>query len=53
MFVCPAELRVHFEPGVWKEYADTAREHPASKVIKDVVQLYQEIGSSVLVMPAR
>ncbi|RDX55857.1 aldolase [Lentinus brumalis] len=54
LYVAPYfnELRVHFEPELWKEYADTAREHPASQVIKDIVQLYQEIGSSTLVMPA-
>ncbi|TBU48333.1 aldolase [Dichomitus squalens] len=46
------ELRVHFEPGVWKEYADTAKEHPASRVISSIVRLYKEIGASTLVMPA-
>ncbi|KAI0639407.1 aldolase [Trametes polyzona] len=46
------ELRVHFEPGVWKEYADTAREHPMGPVIGAIVQLYKEIGSPTLVMPA-
>ena len=47
------ELRVHFEAGVWKEYADTAKEHPASSVIASIVKLYKEIGAKTLVMPAR
>ncbi|KAI0335268.1 aldolase [Cubamyces sp. BRFM 1775] len=54
LYVAPYfnELRVHFEPGVWKEYADTAREHPMAPVIGAIVQLFREIGSSTLVMPA-
>ena len=48
-----AELRVHFEPSLWKEYEDTAKEHPAARVIGSVVRLYKEIGASTLVMPAR
>lgn len=47
------ELRVHFEPGVWKAYEDTAREHPMGPVVGAIVQLYREIGSRTLVMPAR
>ncbi|KAI0264613.1 hypothetical protein BC834DRAFT_881702 [Gloeopeniophorella convolvens] len=46
------ELRVHFEPGVWKEYTDTARDHPMSQVIANIVRTYREIGSETLVMPA-
>ncbi|KAI0825130.1 aldolase [Trametes gibbosa] len=46
------ELRVHFEPGVWKEYADTAREHPMGPVIGEIVALYKAIGARTLVMPA-
>ncbi|CDO71567.1 hypothetical protein BN946_scf184911.g37 [Trametes cinnabarina] len=46
------ELRVHFEPGVWKEYGDTAREHPMAPVIGAIVQLYKGIGARTLVMPA-
>ncbi|KAI0655082.1 hypothetical protein C8Q70DRAFT_1021762 [Cubamyces menziesii] len=55
LYVAPYfnELRVHFEPGVWKEYADTAREHPMAPVIGAIVQLFREVGSSTLVMPAR
>ncbi|RPD82548.1 aldolase [Lentinus tigrinus ALCF2SS1-7] len=54
LYVAPYfnELRVHFEPGLWKEYADTAREHPTSQVIQAIVELYKEIGSATLVMPA-
>ena len=48
-----AELRVHFEAGVWKEYADTAKEHPMAQVISAIVQTYKAIGSKTLVMPAR
>ncbi|KAI0651857.1 aldolase [Trametes meyenii] len=46
------ELRVHFEPGVWKEYADTAREHPMAPVIGAIVALYKDVGARTLVMPA-
>ncbi|KAH9835558.1 aldolase [Rhodofomes roseus] len=54
LYVAPYfnELRVHFEPGVWKEYADTATEHPMSPVISSIVQTYTKIGSKTLVMPA-
>ncbi|KAI0361615.1 aldolase [Trametes cingulata] len=54
LYVAPYfnELRVHFEPGVWKEYQDTAREHPMAPVIGAIVQLFKELGSSTLVMPA-
>lgn len=44
---------MHFEPGVWKAYEDTAREHPMGPVIGEITKLYKEIGSSTLVMPAR
>ena len=44
---------MHFEPGLWEEYEDTAKEHPAARVIGSVVRLYKEIGASTLVMPAR
>ncbi|KAI0365251.1 aldolase [Pilatotrama ljubarskyi] len=54
LYVAPYfnELRVHFEPGVWKEYEDTAREHPMAPVIGAIVKLYGEIGARTLVMPA-
>ncbi|KAJ7641934.1 hypothetical protein FB45DRAFT_901388 [Roridomyces roridus] len=47
------ELRVHFEPGLWKEYADPKTEHPMSAVILSIVHTFREIGSKTLVMPAR
>ncbi|TFY83796.1 hypothetical protein EWM64_g207 [Hericium alpestre] len=46
------ELRVHFDPSVWKEYKDPAREHPMSLVITDILNVYKQIGSKTLVMPA-
>ncbi|ETW75968.1 hypothetical protein HETIRDRAFT_481526 [Heterobasidion irregulare TC 32-1] len=46
------ELRVHFEPGIWKEYKDTAAEHPMALVIADIVKTYKQIGSKTLIMPA-
>ncbi|KAI0735165.1 aldolase [Earliella scabrosa] len=46
------ELRVHFEPNLWKDYADPAKEHPMAQPIRTIVKLYKEIGSSTLVMPA-
>lgn len=45
------ELRVHFEPPLWKEYKDTATEHPASPIIQSIVSALK--GSETLVMPAR
>ncbi|KAJ6596681.1 hypothetical protein B0H10DRAFT_2088439 [Mycena sp. CBHHK59/15] len=46
------ELRVHFQPGLWKEYADTKTDHPMSPVILTIVQAFKELGSKTLVMPA-
>ncbi|KAA1476575.1 aldolase [Dentipellis sp. KUC8613] len=46
------ELRVHFEPSVWKEYKDTASEHPMAQVIRDIVRVYKANGTKTLVMPA-
>ncbi|TFY60376.1 hypothetical protein EVG20_g7439 [Dentipellis fragilis] len=46
------ELRVHFEPSVWKEYKDTANEHPMAQVIRDIVRVYKANGTKTLVMPA-
>ncbi|KZT65127.1 aldolase [Daedalea quercina L-15889] len=50
LYVAPYfnELRVHFEPGVWKEYADTAKEHPMAPIISAIVQTYKRIGSETL-----
>jgi hypothetical protein len=47
-----AELRVHFDPTLWKEYPDTAKEHPMSSVISEIIQVFKKLGSSTLVMPA-
>ncbi|KAK7694652.1 hypothetical protein QCA50_001839 [Cerrena zonata] len=54
LYVAPYfnELRVHFEPGLWKEYSNTAEEHPVIPVIRSIVDTYQTIGSKTLVMPA-
>ncbi|KAJ3553040.1 hypothetical protein NM688_g3833 [Phlebia brevispora] len=46
------ELRVHFEPGIWKAYEDPAKEHPASAVIRSIVQAFKARHSKTLVMPA-
>lgn len=47
------ELRVHFEPGIWMAYSNTAKEHPAAPIIQSIVQAYKARGSQTLVMPAR
>ncbi|KAF9459127.1 aldolase [Collybia nuda] len=44
------ELRVHSEPSLWKEYKDTATEHPASPTIQAIIQALK--GSETLVMAA-
>ncbi|THH19656.1 hypothetical protein EW146_g1563 [Bondarzewia mesenterica] len=46
------ELRVHFEPELWKEYKDTAKEHPMSLVIADIVKAYKHMDTKTLIMPA-
>lgn len=46
------ELRVHFEPTVWKKYKNTAVEHPTAQVIKDIISTFKLINSKTLVMPA-
>ncbi|KAI0037104.1 aldolase [Vararia minispora EC-137] len=54
LYVAPYfnELPVHFEPAVWKPYADTAREHPMSPVILHIVATYRALDAKTLVMPA-
>ncbi|CAL1695848.1 unnamed protein product [Somion occarium] len=54
LYVAPYfnELRVHFEPALWKEYSDTIKEHPAIPVIRLVIAAYSQLGSKTLVMPA-
>ncbi|EGO03413.1 hypothetical protein SERLA73DRAFT_69285 [Serpula lacrymans var. lacrymans S7.3] len=39
LYVAPYfnELRMHFEPGLWKEYQDTVKEHPVVPVIQAIV----------------
>ncbi|KAF5364750.1 hypothetical protein D9758_009309 [Tetrapyrgos nigripes] len=46
------ELRVHFQPTIWREYANPGKEHPMSQVVFDVKNVYKKIGSKTLVMPA-
>ncbi|KAJ4472087.1 hypothetical protein J3R30DRAFT_3660003 [Lentinula aciculospora] len=46
------ELRVHFEPTIWREYATPGKDHPMSQVIFDVKAVYGRIGSKTKVMPA-
>ncbi|GJE86114.1 transaldolase family protein [Phanerochaete sordida] len=46
------ELRVHFEPSVWRAYDDTLREHPACAVIAAVIKCFRDMGAKTLVMPA-
>jgi len=54
LYVAPYfnELRVHFEPNLWREYGDTAKEHPMSTIIRSIVTVFKSIGSKTLVMPA-
>ncbi|GBE78196.1 Transaldolase [Sparassis crispa] len=54
LYVAPYfnELRVHFEPGLWKEYENTVLEHPMAPIIGAIVQTFKGIGSNTLVMPA-
>ncbi|KII84682.1 hypothetical protein PLICRDRAFT_46081 [Plicaturopsis crispa FD-325 SS-3] len=54
LYVAPYfnELRVHFEPTLWKEYKNTAEEHPMATVIHNIVQVFKKLGSKTLVMPA-
>ncbi|THU97473.1 aldolase [Dendrothele bispora CBS 962.96] len=46
------ELRVHFQPTLWREYANPGKEHPMSQVVFDVKDVYKKIGSKTMVMPA-
>ncbi|KZT02720.1 aldolase [Laetiporus sulphureus 93-53] len=46
------QLRVHIQPELWKEYKDTANEHPGARIIASIVNVYKSIGSKTLVMPA-
>lgn len=46
------ELRVHFDPGLWKAYSNTAKEHPMSSHIRDIVQTYKDTKAKTYIMPA-
>ncbi|TFK47557.1 aldolase [Heliocybe sulcata] len=54
LYVAPYfnELRVHFEPTLWKKYAEPAYEHPMSSVIGSIVKTFKAMDSKTLVMPA-
>ncbi|KAH9946618.1 aldolase [Amylocystis lapponica] len=54
LYVAPYfnELRVHFEPKLWKEYTDTATQHPMAPVISKILAAFKQIDSKTLVMPA-
>lgn len=54
LYVAPYfnELAVHFVPSLWKEYADTAGEHPMGPVIQDIVHVFRASKSTTKVMPA-
>lgn len=47
-----SELRVHFEPALWTDYADTAKEHPRMDTVRKIVKLYKDIGSKTEILPA-
>ncbi|KAF5392774.1 hypothetical protein D9757_001011 [Collybiopsis confluens] len=46
------ELRVHFEPTIWREFAVPGKEHPMAQVIFDIKAVFGKIGSKTKVMPA-
>ncbi|TFK89194.1 aldolase [Polyporus arcularius HHB13444] len=48
----PAELRVHFEPELWTDYADVANEHPRMPIIRQIVRTYRDIGTKTEILPA-
>ena len=50
--VCVAELRVHFDPTLWKEYENMSEDHSMSSVIHEIVQVFKGSRSETLVMPA-
>ncbi|KAF7979300.1 hypothetical protein HWV62_43016 [Athelia sp. TMB] len=54
LYVAPYfnELRVHFDPQIWKEYQDTASEHAMGPVIQDIIRVFKLLGAKTLVMPA-
>ncbi|KAK7031273.1 hypothetical protein VNI00_013524 [Paramarasmius palmivorus] len=46
------ELRVHFEPSLWREYTNPAEDHPMSQTIVSIKHALQSINSKTQVMPA-
>ncbi|KAL0958303.1 hypothetical protein HGRIS_000450 [Hohenbuehelia grisea] len=46
------ELRVHFEPALWREYEDTGKDHPMCSVIASIVDAFGKIKAKTKVMPA-
>ncbi|KAG7092085.1 hypothetical protein E1B28_008461 [Marasmius oreades] len=54
-FVAPYfnELRVHFEPSLWRDYTHPAEDHPSSQTIVSIKQAFQTLESKTQVMPAR
>ena len=46
------ELSAVLEPDTWKEYEDTATEHPMGPVISQIVKLFKGIENRPLIMPA-
>ncbi|RPD70191.1 aldolase [Lentinus tigrinus ALCF2SS1-7] len=46
------QLRVHFEPALWTEYADVAKEHPRMPIIRQIVKVYRDIGTKTEILPA-
>ncbi|KAG7092083.1 hypothetical protein E1B28_008461 [Marasmius oreades] len=53
-FVAPYfnELRVHFEPSLWRDYTHPAEDHPSSQTIVSIKQAFQTLESKTQVMPA-
>ncbi|KAK1227647.1 hypothetical protein PQX77_009349, partial [Marasmius sp. AFHP31] len=46
------ELRVHFEPSLWRDYTHPANDHPSSQSIISIKQAFKSLNSKTLVMPA-
>ena len=46
------ELSAVLEPETWKEYENTATEHPMGPVISQIVKLFRGIENRPLIMPA-
>ncbi|TFL06286.1 aldolase [Pterulicium gracile] len=45
------ELRVHWEPALWKKL-DNFLDHPSAEVIRSIIQAFKSTGSKTKVMPA-